>query len=223
MILSKNSNFLSASRYNQMIFWFAVLFSVINIIFITNSLLIDVGREGYSRWIFYYHVPIAWNASIAFLLGGINSILYLRKKEKQYDDRALVFSELGALFGFLVLFSGFIWAEPAWQTNWRWEPRLTTTLILELIYLGYFMVKAYGGNYEKTSIYRSYISVMSLVMLPIIYYSVKFLPDSAQAHPGQGKFLEYGGLSVFLFSLLSFSILLNFLYSFRIFNFKKKK
>ena len=163
MTSSKNNNFLSANKYNQIIFWFAVLFSIINIIFITNSALIDVGREGYSRWIFYYHVPIAWNASIAFLLGGINSFLYLRKKEKIYDDRALAFSELGALFGFLVLFSGFIWAEPAWQTNWRWEPRLTTTLILELIYLGYFMVKAYGGNYEKTSIYRSYISIMSLI------------------------------------------------------------
>ena len=85
------------------------------------------------------------------------------------------------------------------------------------------MVKAYGGNYEKTSIYRGYISVMSLIMLPIIYYSVQFLPESAQAHPGQGKFLEYGGLSVFLFSLLSFSILLNFLYLFRIFNLRKEK
>ena len=205
-------------KQNKLNFFIAISFSIINFLFIVNATIPEAvfNKEGYSRWIFYYHVPIAWNASLAFLFGGLYSFLYLLRGEVKYDNKALACSELGALFGFLVLFSGFMWAAPAWGTNWTWEPRLTTTLMLELIYLGYFMIKAYGGSYEKTSIYRAYISIMAVAMLPIIYYSVKLLPQSVQAHPGHGTFLEYGGLRIFIFSLISFSILLFYLYQLRI-------
>ncbi len=205
-------------KQNKLNFIIAISISIINFLCIINASIPEAvfNKEGFSRWIFYYHVPIAWNASLAFLLGGFYSLLYLLNGKVKYDNKALACSELGALFGFLVLFSGFIWASPAWGTNWTWEPRLTTTLMLELIYLGYFMIKAYGGSYEKTSIYRAYISIMALAMLPIIYYSVKLLPQSVQAHPGHGTFLEYGGLRIFIFSLISFSVLLFYLYQLRI-------
>ena len=222
MTLSKNSASFMRNRYNQIICIAAFIFSLVNIIMIINSQIPSevFNKEGYSRWIFYYHVPIAWNWMVALFLGGINSTLYLVTGKRKYDLRALAFSELSTLFGFLVLFSGFIWAAPAWGTNWRWEPRLTTTLILELIYLGYFMIKAYGGPYEKTSIYRAYISIMSVAMVPVVYYSVTFLDAAVQAHPGQGEYLNYGGLSIFLFSLISFMVLLACLFSIRIFRLK---
>ena len=82
------------------------------------------------------------------------------------------------------------------------------------------MIKAYGGPYEKTSIYRAYISIMSVAMVPVVYYSVTFLDASVQAHPGQGEYLNYGGLSIFLFSLISFMVLLACLFSIRMFRLK---
>ena len=219
----KNKPLFFINQYHRILFLLVVVFSMANIVLIITSKINEGAftEEGYARWIFYYHVPIAWNASISFLLGGVNSFLYLKTKQKKYDDRALALAELGALFGFLVLFSGFIWAKPVWGHGWNWEPRLTTTLILELIYVGYFMIKAYGGAYEKTSIYRSYISLSSIIMIPVVYYSVNFLRDHS-LHPGQGEYLNYGGLQIFLFSLLSFSLLLQFLYVLRIFRLKNK-
>ena len=214
---------MTSLKKNKLIFLIAALFSIINFTLIINATIPEAVfvKEGYSRWIFYYHVPIAWNACLAFLFGGFYSALYLFRGKVKYDNKALAFCELGAMFGFLVLFSGFVWASPAWGTNWTWEPRLTTTLMLELIYLGYFMIKAYGGPYEKTSIYRAYISIMAVLMLPLIYYSVKLLPQSVQAHPGHGTFLEYGGFKIFIFSLISFSFLLFYLYQLRIYRLDK--
>ena len=86
-----------------------------------------------------------------------------------------------------------------------------------------FMIQKYGGAYEKTSINRAYISLMSTMMIPIIYYSVKFFKEDFQSHPPNGSYFEYGGLQIFLFSLLSFSLLLIFLHNYRTFYLNKKK
>ena len=224
MTLLKNSGSFLNNQFNNLVFWISIIFSFINVLLIVTSSsdLIDLnGKENYARWIFYYHVPIAWNAAVCFILSGANSFLYLTRKDIKYDFKALSFAELGTLFGILVLFTGSIWGGVEWGVYWSWEPRLTTTLILVLIYAGYFMIKKYGGAYEKTSINRAYISLMSIIMLPIIYYSVDFF-TGFQSHPGRGEYYNYGGFQIFLFSLLSFSLLLVFLHKYRIFHLYKK-
>ena len=179
----KNKNFTDNS-FNKLTFWLAISFAFINVILIitsSSSLINLYGQENYARWIFYYHVPIAWNAGVCFMLAGFNSFLYLKTSKTKYDFRALSFAELGTLFGILILISGSFWAKSEWGVYWSWEARLTTTLILVLIYFGYFMIQKYGGAYEKTSINRSYISLMSTIMIPIIYYSVQFLKMNFKA------------------------------------------
>ena len=199
MTLLKNKSSFFNSRFNNLTFWLAINFSFINILLIvtSSSELISLNnQENYARWIFYYHVPIAWNAAICFLLAGINSFLYLKTNQIKYDFKALSFSELGTLFGVLVLVTGSLWGGVEWGVYWSWEPRLTTTLILVLIYSGYFMIQKYGGTYEKTSINRSYISLMSIIMLPIIYYSVDFFTEEFQSHPERGEYYNYGGIQI---------------------------
>ena len=221
----KNKNFLDNS-FNKLTFWLAISFAFVNVILIitsSSSLIKLYGQENYARWIFYYHVPIAWNAGICFILAGFNSFLYLKTSKTKYDFRALSFAELGTLFGILILITGSFWAKSEWGVYWSWEARLTTTLILVLIYFGYFMIQKYGGAYEKTSINRSYISLMSTIMIPIIYYSVQFFKDEFQSHPSNGSYFVYGGLQIFFFSLLSFLLLLIFLHNYRVFHLNKNK
>ena len=226
MTLLKNKEPFLNNQFNRLVFWLAIIFSFINILLIVTSSghLIELyGKENYARWIFYYHVPIAWNAGICFILAGLNSFLYLKTNKIKYDFRALSFAELGTLFGILILITGSLWAKSEWGVYWSWEARLTTTLILVLIYFGYFMIQKYGGAYEKTSINRAYISLLSTIMIPVIYYSVKFFKDDFQSHPQNGAYFEYGGLQIFFFSLLSFSLLLVFLHNYRIFYLNKKR
>ena len=157
----KNKRFLNNS-FNKLTFWIAISFAFINVILIitsSSSLINLYGQENYARWIFYYHVPIAWNAGVCFILAGLNSFLYLKTNKTKYDFRALSFAELGTLFGILILITGSFWAKSEWGVYWSWESRLTTTLILVLIYFGYFMIQKYGGAYEKTSINLSLIHI----------------------------------------------------------------
>mgnify|MGYP002527614843 CR=1 FL=1 len=92
-----------------------------------------------------------------YLCVMISGILFLTKKDKVWDHRGLAFAEVGTLFMFLVLTTGPIWAKPAWGIFWPWEPRLTTSLVLFLIFLGYFMLRGFGGNPEQVSRYAAVI------------------------------------------------------------------
>ena len=87
MTLLKNKSSFFNSRFNNLTFWLAIVFSFINILLIvtSSSELISLNnQENYARWIFYYHVPIAWNAGISFLLGGCYSLLYIRTKNTPF-------------------------------------------------------------------------------------------------------------------------------------------
>ena len=81
---------------------------------------------------------------------------------------AYINAEIGTLFTLLTLVSGSIWAKPVWGTWWTWEPRLTTTLILFLIYIGYFMLRAFGGHPERTSRYAAVLGIIAFIDVPII-------------------------------------------------------
>ena len=116
----------------------AAALSTINI-YIVLSLEPPNLAQGIFGNIFYIHVPVAWTAFLLYLCVMISGILFLKKKNKVWDRRGLAFAEVGTIFMFLVLTTGPIWAKPAWGIFWPWEPRLTTSLILFLIFLGYFM------------------------------------------------------------------------------------
>ena len=133
--------------------------------------------------IFYYHVPSAWVAGLAYLIVMFAGVLYLIKKEEKWDHLGLASAELGTLFCALVLITGPIWAKPIWGAPWSWEPRLTTVLIMFLIYIGYFMVRNFGDEGERTRRISAVIGLAAFINVPIIYLSVKFWAADAQLHP----------------------------------------
>jgi heme exporter protein C len=128
--------------------------------------------QGHAQRIFYVHVPMAWLAYLAFGVIFVGSVGYLWKRSQAMDRLARSSAELGFLFTSLVLLTGMLWGRPIWNAWWEWDARLTTTLILWFIYLGYFMVRAYAGDPERGARYGAVLGIIGAVDVPIIHFSV---------------------------------------------------
>src|ERR1700732_4123316 len=124
--------------------------------------------------IFYYHVPSAWTAFTLFLINFVASILYLVRRNPAADIVALVSAEVGVVFCAVVLVTGPIWARPVWGIWWApGDIRLTTTLVLWLIYISYLMVRrlSTGG---KTPVIAAVVAIFGALDVPLVYFSIWF-------------------------------------------------
>ena len=101
--------------------------------------------QGHAQRIFYVHVPMAWLAYLAFGVIFVGSVGYIWKRDMHWTGGAIL-RRTRVLFTTLVLITGSLWGRPIWSAWWSWEARLTTTLILWFIYLGYFMLREYAGD-----------------------------------------------------------------------------
>ena len=122
--------------------------------------------------IFYFHVSSAFTAFTAFAVTCICSVAYLVKRRVKYDLFAAKSAELGLIFCTIVLATGPIWARSSWNTWWNWEPRLTSTLILWLTYVGYFILRTSVSTEQKER-FAAVFGIVAFLNVPIVYYSVK--------------------------------------------------
>ena len=122
--------------------------------------------------IFYFHVSSALTVFLAFGVTCLFSLLYLIKRNDKFDTVASASAELGIVFCTIVLLTGPIWAKPAWNTWWNWEPRLTSTLILWLMYIGYFILRS-ALTGEKRKVYSAVLGILAFLDVPIVYFSVE--------------------------------------------------
>jgi heme exporter protein C len=133
--------------------------------------------------IFYFHLPAAFSAFLGFLLVFVGSVQYLRTQDPKWDRLALGAAELGVVFALIVLLTGPLWARPVWGVYWRWEPRLTSMLILFTIYAAYLLVRAYGTNPLQIRRYAAVLGILGFVNVPLVYYSVELWAAEQQLHP----------------------------------------
>ena len=168
-------------------------------------------NQGIAQRIFYFHVPIGWLGMISIIIVAISSFIHLITKNEKWDNLAYSSAELGIIFASLILVTGSIWAKPIWGVWWTWEPRLTTTLILWLIYVAYLMVRSYAPNRSQGSLYAAAIGIIGFIDVPIVYYSVQWWRS---IHPSAvvGPFAESGALEpimtkILLVSLVAFAAL----------------
>ena len=138
---------------------------------------------GIVQRIYYFHVPSAISAAIAFLIVFVCSIQYLWQREERFDELGQSAAELGVVFSTIVLITGPIWAKPIWGVYWRWEPRLTTMLILFTMYVAYLMIRAYGAQTEQTQRFAAVLGILSFVNVPLVHYSVRLWSPEHQLHP----------------------------------------
>jgi heme exporter protein C len=170
---------------------------------------------GQIQRIFYFHVPIAWVSFLAVSIVFVASILYLWRGSRRWDILANASAEIGVLFTTLMLISGATWAKPVWGVWWTWDPRLTTSLIMWLIYIAYLMLRAYAPTSAQGARYAAVLGIVGFVDVPIVYFAVEWWRN---IHPEMviGPMAESGDLEgsmaiTLLFSMLTFTVLFSYL------------
>ena len=131
-------------------------------------------KMGVVQRIFYFHVPAAFAAFLGVGVCAIASALYLWKRERRFDLFAHAGAELGVLFCSIVLITGPIWARPVWGVWWTGEVRLTSTLVLWLIYVGYLVLRQNAENRDQAARWAAIIAIVGALDMPIIYKSVEW-------------------------------------------------
>jgi heme exporter protein C len=129
---------------------------------------------GIVQKIFYFHVPLAWNAFLGFAIVFFASFRYLATRDPKWDARALAAAEVGVLFTTLVLITGPIWAKPVWGIWWTWDARLTLTFVLWLIYMGYLMLRRYIESPERRAVLAAVVGVTGFVDVPLVYFAIRW-------------------------------------------------
>ena len=167
-------------------------------------------NQGVVQRIFYIHVPAAWVAFMAFGIVAFSSAVYLWLGDERADMAAVSAAEGGMVFTTIVLLTGPLWGKIAWGTYWTWEPRLTLTLLLWFIYLGYFMVRASTENPEKGKRFAAVVGIVGALDIPLIHVSVLWFRS---LHPqpvvlkAEGPTLHPNMLATVLTGVLTFTVL----------------
>ena len=175
--------------------------------------------QGFPQKIMYIHVPSVFTTYLAFFVVFVYSIAYLWKRELMFDQIAKASAEVGLVFCALVLITGAIWGKSTWGTCWVWDARLTTTLLLFLIFMGYFLLRMSVNDRDKEARLASVLGIIGFLDIPIIHKSVEwwrtlhqpstlFKVDSGEAKPSIPPDLLYPLLASTLVMLAFYLYLL---------------
>ena len=171
---------------------------------------------GLIQKIFYYHAP-SWFAMFAGVFTcGIASIVYLFRGRPEADRVAVSAAEVAVIFGLIGLVTGPLWARKAWGVWWQWDARLTMALLVEMIFIGYLLVRRYGGpGSDKLS---AAVAIFGMANVPFVYVSVNIwrtvhprtsvVPELARTAPGMA--------GPFWFCVLAFLLLFTLLLTARV-------
>src|SRR3954453_388032 len=133
-------------------------------------------RQGVAQKIFYLHVPAAWSALMAFSLVGVTSGLYLWLHDARLDRFAAASAEVGVAFSAVMLTTGPIWAKPIWGTWRTWDARLTLTLFLFFLFIGYLALRAAVQDPEERARFSAVVGILGMLLVPFIHLSVYLFP-----------------------------------------------
>src|SRR5216683_1110251 len=124
--------------------------------------------------IFYYHVPSAWTAFLLFLINFVASVVFLVRRNTKADIVALITAEVGVVFCTVVIVTGPIWARPVWGIWWApGDIRLTTTLVLWLIYISYLVLRRFSTS-SQTAVIAAVVAIFGALDVPLVYFSIWF-------------------------------------------------
>jgi heme exporter protein C len=128
--------------------------------------------QGPAQKILYVHAPAAWVAFMAFGLVAIASVLYLWLREDRLDRIAESSAEVGIVFTTVVLTTGPLWGKPIWGAYWTWDARLTLTLFLWFIYVGYMVLRGALDDRATRARYSAVLGILGALLIPFIHLSV---------------------------------------------------
>lgn len=170
--------------------------------------------QGAVQKVFYIHLASIWNAYLGFFIVFVASILYLRRPSACIDRIARAWAEIGVVFTTITLISGSIWGKPVWGTYWTWDARLTTTLLLWIIYVVYLMLRGFVGDPERGRRYAAIVGIIGFIDVPIVHMSVRWWrtlhPDPIVAR-AEGPDLPMTMWYTVLYCIVVFTVLALFL------------
>jgi heme exporter protein C len=143
--------------------------------------------------IFYFHAPSGMVALIAFTICFIANIGYLVGRKPYWDWLAVAAAEVGVAFNTVVLITGPIWAKPAWGIWWAWDARLTSTLVLWLLYISFLLLRDLIADPDRRSVFSAIYGIFLFLDVPLVYFSIRIWRTQ---HPqpvilgGQGSGLD---------------------------------
>jgi heme exporter protein C len=129
-------------------------------------------EQGDLQRLMYVHVPAAWLAYLSFAVVFVGSVAYLRTRRSRWDRLAAASAEVGVLFTALTIALGMVWGKPVWGVWWTWDPRLTTTAVLLLIYLGYLAVRRLPESPGQRARWAAVVGIVGFAQVPIVHLSV---------------------------------------------------
>ncbi|NUO89506.1 MAG: cytochrome c biogenesis protein CcsA [Nonomuraea sp.] len=165
--------------------------------------------QGDVQRLMYVHVPAAWLAFMSFGTVFVASIAYLRTGRIQWDRIAVASAEIGVQFCALTLVLGSLWGQPVWGTWWTWDPRLTTTAVLLLIYVGYLALRRVADSPTRRARWSAVIGIVGFLDVPIVHMSVVWWrslhQEATVLRPGAPT-IAGSMLATLLLAVLAFSL-----------------
>jgi heme exporter protein C len=168
---------------------------------------------GQVQRVFYFHIGTAWVGLLGFILAAAAGIGYLITKDARWDRFEVAAVEVSTVFFFITIVLGSIWARPAWNTWWTWDPRLTTAAITELIYIAYFMLRQGIEDPEKRARFGAVYTLLGGISAPITFMVIRLFRTIhpiviGSANANQEKMSMTGDMKVaFFFGLFAFTVI----------------
>jgi heme exporter protein C len=164
--------------------------------------------------VFYFHIGTAWTALLGFILAAVFSIVYLITKDLKWDRLQVAAVEVSLVFFLITIVLGSIWARPAWNTWWTWDPRLTTAAVTELIYIAYFMLRQGIDDPDRRARFGAVYALLGGLSAPITFFAIRLFRT---IHPvviggtnaeAEGSFAMTADMRVaFFFALFAFTVI----------------
>ncbi len=174
----------------------------------TEAVMGDVQR------VFYFHIGTAWIGLLGFIIAAIAGITYLVTKDLKWDRFEVAAVEVSTVFFFLTIVLGSIWARPAWNTWWTWDPRLTTAAVTELIYIAYFMLRQGIDDPDKRARFGALYTLLGGISAPITFMVIRLFRTIHPVVIGNQSAAAQGGFSMssdmkvaFFFALFAFTVI----------------
>jgi heme exporter protein C len=174
----------------------------------TEAVMGDVQR------VFYFHIGTAWLGLLGFIIAAVAGIAYLVTKDMKWDRFEVAAVEVSTVFFFLTIVLGSIWAYPAWNTWWTWDPRLTTAAVTELIYIAYFMLRQGIDDPDKRARFGALYTLLGGISAPITFMVIRLFRTIHPVVIGNQSAAAQGGFSMsndmkvaFFFALFTFTVI----------------
>jgi heme exporter protein C len=164
--------------------------------------------------VFYFHIGTAWTALLGFILAAVFSVVFLITKDLKWDRLQVAAIEVSLVFFLITIVLGSIWARPAWNTWWTWDPRLTTAAVTELIYIAYFMLRQGIDDPDRRARFGAVYALIGGISAPITFFAIRLFRTIHPVVIGGANAAAQGGfnmtpdmLTAFFFALFAFTVI----------------